>query len=64
MISFSSLLSNELQNIPISMSLLHEKEYNNLRALMKKDQVGKRRACSEKNTIRTSTNGSAVICKG
>jgi hypothetical protein len=46
----SSYLSSDLQNIPVALSLLHEKEYNNLCILLKKDQAGKRKACSEKNT--------------
>ncbi len=43
--------SKELKNIPISISLLHEQEYNNLYLLFKmSDKQNKRRAFSEKNS--------------
>lgn len=65
MISSSSYLSSELQNIPVSISLLHEKEYNNLCVLLKKDQPGKRRACSEKNNQKNKIpTATSVSCKG
>jgi hypothetical protein len=61
----SSSLSSELQNIPIAVSLLHEKEYNNLCALFKKDQSVKRRACSEKNNHKQHMHRqTSVTCKG
>ena len=44
-------ISREPTNIPISISLLHEQEYNNLRLLFKMpDKQNKRRAFSEKNS--------------
>ena len=61
----SSYLSSDLQNIPVAISLLHEKEYNNLCVLLKKDQSGKRRACSEKNIQKQSVyRQTSVTYKG
>jgi hypothetical protein len=43
--------TKELKNIPISISLLHEQEYNNLCLMLKMaEKPGKRRALSERNT--------------
>ena len=43
--------SKEPKNIPISISLLHEQEYNNLCLLFKmSDKQNKRRAFSERNS--------------
>lgn len=43
--------SKELKNIPISISLLHEQEYNNLCLMLKMvEKPNKRRAFSERNT--------------
>ena len=56
MISSYSLRATDrmkLQNIPIALSLLHEKEYNNLYATFKKNTTGKKRAYSEKNRATT-----------
>jgi hypothetical protein len=40
----------ELKNIPISVSLLHEQEYNNLCLMLKMaEKPSKRRAFSERN---------------
>lgn len=43
--------SKELKNIPISISILHEQEYNNLCLMIKttKGKVKRRRAFSEKS---------------
>jgi hypothetical protein len=43
--------SKELKNIPISISLLHEQEYNNLCLMLKMaEKPNRRRAFSERNT--------------
>jgi hypothetical protein len=47
--SLSREFIKELKNIPISLSLLHEQEYNNLCSLVKR-----RRASSEKYRIHKS----------
>jgi hypothetical protein len=42
--------TKELKNIPISISLLHEQEYNNLCLMLKMtEKPNKRRAFSERN---------------
>jgi hypothetical protein len=43
--------SKELKNIPVSISILHEQEYDNLCLLLKllKSKAGKRRAFSERS---------------
>ena len=47
--------TKELKNIPISISLLHEQEYNNLCIIYKigKSCAPKRRAYSEKSSCKT-----------
>lgn len=40
----------DLKNIPISISILHEQEYNNLYLIMKGAKVKKRRAYSERSS--------------
>ena len=51
------MLSTEITNIPISISILHEREYNNLSLIYKlynkSDKTNKRRAFSEKSAINT-----------
>jgi hypothetical protein len=43
--------TKELKNIPMSISLLHEQEYNNLCLMLKMaEKPNKRRAFSERNT--------------
>jgi hypothetical protein len=64
MLPSPSYLSSDLQNIPISISLLHEEEYKNLCVMFKKDKLGKRRACSEKNIQKnTIPKHLSVSCK-
>lgn len=48
--------SKEINNIPVSISLLHEQEYNNLYLMhrLKKDKLRKRRAFSDKSNDRLS----------
>ncbi len=47
--------TKELKNIPISISLLHEQEYNNLCLMLKMaEKPNKRRAFSERNTDKTA----------
>jgi hypothetical protein len=48
--------SKELKNIPVSISILHEQEYNNLYLLMKpiRGKVKKRRAFSERSSDKES----------
>ena len=43
--------SKEIKNIPVSISILHEQEYDNLCLLLKflKNKAGKRRAFSERS---------------
>ena len=45
----------EAKNIPMSISILHEQEYNNLCLMYKFIKSEKRRAFSEKNTNKGST---------
>ena len=50
-------ITKELKNIPISISLLHDQEYNNLCNLYKfkfSNKVNKRRAFSEKSDDKDS----------
>jgi hypothetical protein len=49
-------ITKELKNIPISISLLHEQEYNNLCIMYKigKSCALKRRAYSEKSSYKTN----------
>jgi hypothetical protein len=44
--------SKEIKNIPISFSILHEQEYNNLYYILRsvKNKKNRRRAFSEKST--------------
>jgi hypothetical protein len=48
--------SKELKNIPVSISILHEQEYNNLCLILKpiKGKVKKRRAFSERSSDKES----------
>jgi hypothetical protein len=65
MLSSSSFLSSEFTNIPVAVSLLHEQEYKNLCKLVQKEQQGKRRSCSEKNTHKmVEHKRMSVSCKG
>lgn len=45
--------SKELKNIPVSISILHEQEYDNICLMIKlmKNKAGKRRAFSERSSI-------------
>lgn len=54
--------SKELKNIPISKSLLHEQEYNNLCLLLKstKGAINKRRAFSEKSSDKDNSHKSRL----
>ena len=48
------MLSTEITNIPISISILRDREYNNLSIIYKLlNKTNKRRAFSEKSTINT-----------
>lgn len=50
----TGMLSTEITNIPISISILHDREYNNLSIIYKLlNKTNKRRAFSEKSTINT-----------
>lgn len=64
----SSFYSSSLQNIPISLSLLHDEEYHNICLLLKKDSSEKRRAYSETNVHRhiqkNKVKHPVVTCKG
>ena len=53
-----SLVTRELKNIPVSISLLHEQEYNNLCLLMKpiRGKVKKRRAFSESSSDKSDSD--------
>jgi|UniRef100_A0A6C0DV35 hypothetical protein len=44
--------SKELKNIPVSISILHEQEYDNICLMIKlmKNKAGKRRAFSERSS--------------
>lgn len=42
--------SVEPKNIPISLSILHEREYNNLRSLMRIQPMKRRRAATDRRT--------------
>ena len=44
--------SKELKNIPVSISILHEQEYDNicLMVMLLKNKTGKRRAFSERSS--------------
>jgi hypothetical protein len=57
--------SKELKNIPVSISILHEQEYNNICLMLKmiKSRERKRRAFSEKSIDKTeeSINETASI---
>jgi hypothetical protein len=48
--------SKELKNIPVSISILHEQEYDNLCLILKllKGKAGKRRAFSERSNEKVS----------
>jgi hypothetical protein len=48
--------SKELKNIPVSISILHDQEYNNLYLMLnlKKNKVRRRRAFSDKSNDRFS----------
>jgi hypothetical protein len=53
-------ITKELKNIPISISLLHEQEYNNLCIIYKigKSNSPKRRAYSEKSSCKMDNQDS------
>jgi hypothetical protein len=55
--------SKELKNIPISISILHEQEYNNLCLMLKviKTKERKRRAFSEKSIDKYEENITELI---
>lgn len=42
--------SVEPKNIPISLSILHEREYHNLRSLMRIQPMKRRRAATDRRT--------------
>ncbi len=50
--------SKELKNIPVSISILHEQEYDNLYLVfsLAKNKSGKRRAFSERSSNKLSDN--------
>lgn len=52
--------SKDLKNIPISISILHEQEYNNLCLILKstKGKVKKRRAFSERSSDKSDNDES------
>jgi hypothetical protein len=52
--------SREPKNIPVSISILHEQEYNNL-CLMVKDSKKKRRAFSERSGDRSDDSSDEII---
>ncbi len=45
--------SKELKNIPVSISILHEHEYNNMYLTMTKGKLKRRRAFSERSSDRS-----------
>ena len=49
--------SKELKNIPISISILHEQEYNNLCLILNnvKNNIKKRRAFSERSSDKSDS---------
>ena len=51
--------SREPKNIPVSISILHEQEYNNLCLMIKKSK--KRRAFSESSGDRSDDNSDDII---
>jgi len=57
--------SKEPKNIPVSISILHEQEYNNLCLIFKalKDKAGKRRAFSERNSDKLNDKESYTATK-
>jgi hypothetical protein len=57
------LSSKELKNIPVSISLLHEQEYNNLYLMidLKKNKIRKRRAFSDKSNDRLSDISDEIV---
>jgi hypothetical protein len=66
------MLSTEISNIPISISILHDREYNNLCIIYKLfDRKNKRRAFSEKsinsnekiNNVYNNTNNRSLTPK-
>ena len=48
--------SKELKNIPISISILHEQEYNNLCLILKPVKGKKRRAFSERSSDKSESD--------
>lgn len=56
-------LSKELKNIPVSISLLHEQEYNNLSLLinLKGNKVRRRRAFTDRSNDRFSNTTNELI---
>lgn len=59
-----SSTTKELKNIPVSISILHEQEYNNLFLMLipSKPQVRRRRAFSERSSDK-SEDGQDYILK-
>jgi hypothetical protein len=55
--------SKELKNIPVSISLLHEQEYNNLYLLinLKGNKVRRRRAFSDRSNDRFSDTSDDLV---
>ena len=57
--------SKELKNIPISISLLHEQEYDNICFILKlmKNKPGRRRAFSERSSSEEKNNFKTISVK-
>ena len=51
-------LLKEFKNIPVSISILHEQEYNNICLILKsiKNKIGKRRTHSERSSLEEKNN--------
>ena len=48
--------TKELKNIPVSISILHEQEYNNLCLILKPIKGKKRRAFSERSSDKSDSD--------
>jgi hypothetical protein len=53
------LSARERKNIPVSISILHEQEYNNLFLMLKTSK--KRRAFSDRSGDKSDENGDEII---
>jgi hypothetical protein len=53
----------ELKNIPVSISILHEQEYNNLCLILRssKNKIKKRRAFSDKSNDKSDDSDNEII---